>query len=574
LEQNKIVAGIYVRVSTIDQSREGHSIDEQTDRLLAFCKFNDYEVYKIYEDPAMTGKNTNRPAFKEMMTDVKNGKINKVLIYKLDRLTRSIQDMEEIVNELNEYNCTFESASEKLDTGSAMGNMFRRILTIFAQFEIETISERTKFGLEGAAKKGHFSGKAPIGYRKIEKKLVIEELEAEVIKRIFEMYINKISVCQIVKVFNKEKLLNRKWGTTTIDLIISNYIYVGSYQHKKRIKNEETILFEDICPAIIDKKTFEIVQRQKERNQRNYQRKMTYIFMQSVICHKCNKIMGGTSSKGRNGYKHSYYRCNNCGTRANELKIERQLLNFLNDMLDFFLIIDNSYKPYLNRDTGFELNKYNKFLQEIETKERRLKQGFIDGHVDPKDFKSELDSLKSQKEDIVIKIDRIKKSEDSVNHKENLKLIYNLKELEKQKSHYVRKNNLWNKLTKEQKQSLIFKYIDSIEVEVNEKKQVIIHHININKTEIENIGYLFREKCFDMVVNINEKDVILSNYKTTNEVDEYVKCLSKYYKINSYSLNKEELNINELQNKMTHIIPNKKAKRFDKEKFTVLEIGT
>jgi site-specific DNA recombinase len=79
LEQNKIIAGIYVRVSTTDQAHEGHSIDEQKERLINFCKFNEYEVYKIYEDPAMTGKNTNRPMFQEMMNDAKLGNITKLL---------------------------------------------------------------------------------------------------------------------------------------------------------------------------------------------------------------------------------------------------------------------------------------------------------------------------------------------------------------------------------------------------------------------------------------------------------------------------------------------------------------
>ena len=220
----------------------------------------------------MTGKNTNRPKFQEMMNDVRDGKINKVLIYKLDRLTRSIQDMEEIVTELNEYNCSFESASEKLDTGSAMGNMFRRILTIFAQFEVETISERTKFGLEGAAKKGHFSGIAPLGYDKRDKKLVINELEAEVVRRMFDLYVKGNSVCSIVKLFNQEKVLNRKWVTTSMDDMLSNYIYIGSFQHRKRIAGEEIILFENVCPAIVDKETFDIVQKQKEKNQKKLQK--------------------------------------------------------------------------------------------------------------------------------------------------------------------------------------------------------------------------------------------------------------------------------------------------------------
>jgi len=182
-----------ISVRTIDQAHEGHSLDEQKEKLIGFCKSNDYEIHKIYEDPAMTGKNTNRPEFQNMMTDVKNGIINKVVVYKLDRLTRSVQDMEVICNELNDYNCSLESASEKIDTGSAMGNMFRRLITIISQWEVETISERTKFGLVGAACKGHFSDKAPLGYLKVDKKLVINDLEAEDLKDELDVITNQIT---------------------------------------------------------------------------------------------------------------------------------------------------------------------------------------------------------------------------------------------------------------------------------------------------------------------------------------------------------------------------------------------
>lgn len=176
--KTKIVAGVYVRVSTLDQSREGHSISEQRKYLKKFCEFNKYEIYKIYEDPAYTGKNVKRPAFQEMMNDVKSGKINKVIVYKLDRLSRSIMDMEETIKELKQYNCQFESTSEKLDTGSAMGNMFRRILTIFAQYEVKIISERTIFGLNGAVQQGNLPGTVPLGFKKLDKKYIIDELEA------------------------------------------------------------------------------------------------------------------------------------------------------------------------------------------------------------------------------------------------------------------------------------------------------------------------------------------------------------------------------------------------------------
>ena len=129
-------------------------------------------------------------------------------------------------------------------------------------------------------------------------------------------------------------------------------------------------------------------------------------------------------------------------------------------------------------------------------------------------------------------------------------------------------------LAKNKKSELIKKYIDSIEIE-KVKDEVVIKKININKKEIENIGYMFRNDCFDMVVNINEKDIILSNEKTKEDINKYISSLSKYYKINSITIDKEKLDINNLSsNSVLQVIPNKKQSKFDKDKYTLLQINT
>lgn len=154
-EQKKTIAGLYPRVSTEDQSRFGHSLDEQEEKLKQLCEFKDYEIYKVYREEGVSAKNMERPKFQEMIEDMKNGKINKIVVYKLERLTRSIKDLESICTMLEEYNCSLESVAEEINTDTANGKFFIRMLTILAQLEIERTSERTKFGLVGAAKKGH-----------------------------------------------------------------------------------------------------------------------------------------------------------------------------------------------------------------------------------------------------------------------------------------------------------------------------------------------------------------------------------------------------------------------------------
>lgn len=574
-EKKNFVVGIYPRVSTEDQSRFGFSLDEQEESLKRLCEWKGYKIYKVYREEGVSAKSMNRPKFQEMIQDMKDGKINKILVYKLDRLTRSIQDLETICKLFEEYKCDLESECEEINTSTPTGVFFMRMTTILAQLEIERTSERTKFGLMGAAKKGHFSGKAPIGYRKINKELVIDEVESEVVKDIFKSYLSGLSVCTITKKLNEKNALNRNWRTTTIDRMLSNYIYAGNYQHRKRIQNEETILLEDVCPAIIDKHAFELVQKQKEKNLKNYTRKHTYVYMQRIVCSKCNKIMGGSSTTSKNKPTQIYYKCNCCNTRINEKKIEQPLMLFLNDMLDYYLLIDNNYKSFFNEDLTIEIKRYEKILKDLNMKLQRIKNAYLNSNIEQDDFIDEEKSIKMQIEETKIKLNNLNNADENLNHKDDLRLYNNLFQLEKMKykSYYVRKNSLWNKLAKEQKAELITKYIDSIEIE-KKKDEIIIKKININKKEIQNIGYMFRNDCFDMAVNINDRDVILSNEKTKEDITKYIESLSKFYKIVPITIEKEKLDIASLSNNsFLQIIPNKKENKFEKDKYTLLQIG-
>lgn len=387
------------------------------------------------------------------------------------------------------------------------------------------------------------------------------------------MYVDGASVCTICKIFNEENLLNRKWSTTTIDKILPNKIYIGSVEYGKRT-NGETQIFENVLPAIIDKTTFEMVQKRKEKNLKNYHRKLIYIFMQKVRCPKCNKIMGGSSSTSKNKTKHTYYKCANCKTRISETKIEKPLMKFLNDMLDFFLIIDNSFKPTLNLDTENDIKRYKKLEKELQEKSDRIKKAFIDGFIEANSIQKELNEIESELKITKDKILELEQLKESLEYKQDIQTIFNLKEIEKmkQKSSYVKTNNLWKRLTKEQQQYLINKYIDEIEIEVI-KDKIAINNIVFNKNEIENIGYMFRNDCFDMIVNVNERDVILSNIKNDNETKNYIDSLRRFYNVKETIIETNNLDINEFDsNNIIQIIPQEKNSKFNKNKYTILQI--
>lgn len=122
-----VKVGIYIRVSTEDQAREGHSLDEQEARLKNFCLAKGYEVYKVYEDAGISAKNTNRPKFQEILQDMKDKNINLILAYKLDRITRSVRDLENLIVELEKYECGIECMMDNINTTDSNGKFFIRM---------------------------------------------------------------------------------------------------------------------------------------------------------------------------------------------------------------------------------------------------------------------------------------------------------------------------------------------------------------------------------------------------------------------------------------------------------------
>ena len=191
MDDVKKICGLYMRVSTEDQAREGFSLPEQKERLEAYCKFKGFVIKDYYTDAGISAKDMeHRPRFQEMLNDVKTGKINYIVAYKLDRVTHSVRDLEELINILEKYNCYLVCDRDDVNTSTANGRFFVRMLTVLSQLEIEIVSERTKFGLNGTIKSGHLPGVVPLGYKKDgNRKTIIDETTRHIIERIFNLYL-------------------------------------------------------------------------------------------------------------------------------------------------------------------------------------------------------------------------------------------------------------------------------------------------------------------------------------------------------------------------------------------------
>ena len=195
---------IYVRVSTEEQVKEGYSIRGQEQKLKDYARIKDWQIYDIYIDEGISGKNiTARPEINRLIEDVKQGNVKNVLVFKIDRLTRSTSDLIYLIDLFNEYNCAFNSLMESIDTQTASGRMFLKIIGIFAEFERENISERITLGRERKVKEGYSlcSHTASYGYDRPKGRKI-----QTIIKARHKLYV-KFSIATQIKACRYLKLL-------------------------------------------------------------------------------------------------------------------------------------------------------------------------------------------------------------------------------------------------------------------------------------------------------------------------------------------------------------------------------
>ena len=234
----KVRAGLYMRVSTEDQARDGFSLPEQKERLEAYCKLNDFEIIDYYEDAGISAKKGNyRPEWERLKEDIKSRKINTMIALKQDRITRSIYDWENILSFLEENEAYLDFVYDDINTTTSNGRMISRIMMSVSQNEIERTSERTKVGLAGAIKQGHIPARAPLGYKHIDKKLVPDPLTKDIVIRIYNLYFEGKSYYNIATIFNEEQVLGKtNWKDTGILRIISiRFIKEIMYMVKEQI---------------------------------------------------------------------------------------------------------------------------------------------------------------------------------------------------------------------------------------------------------------------------------------------------------------------------------------------------
>ena len=547
-------AGIYIRVSTFDQAREGFSLGEQEERLKEFCKFKRYNIYKVYQDAGISAKNDKRPAYQEMIEDVKKGNINVIVALKLDRLTRSVYDIEKLMKFVNDYECDIDCMADESNTTTSNGRMVMRIMTSVSQNEIEKCSERTKFGMAGAIKNGHIPNRTGLGFKRENKKLVPDPLTKDIIVRIFDLYLEGKSHQAIANIYNKEKVLGKtNWYDSTIQKILSNELYKGDYVNGKRTKHPT--YYENVIEPIVSKEKWESCQYQKLRNARHYERTATYLFTNKLKCSKCGNFLGGHATTKTNGKKYYYYKCNTCKTYFNEIDIEKELKAFMLELAKQDDLINNYYTPFIKSKLEDKTEDYKKEIKELDKQLDRIKTAYIKGVVKLEDFDKEIKHIEYQKSDLEKRQKEQKQYENLSFTLNDLLIIQDMQEIEFYTNPDVLNN--WSNKSKEDKQKIIGKYIDNITIEKKNNK-FEISNIEFRKNYLEDMiynHYKFNTPC-NVYMYEDEYGIPLKlnhELKTMKEAENYFKRLEKYvgdYKLNYYisEIDEKENRFNYTQN--------------------------
>ncbi len=359
-KEKKIVnCAIYTRKSVSDGlERDFTTLDAQRESCESYIASQKNEGWiclpEEYDDGGFTGANTDRPALQRMMADIKAGKINCVVVYKVDRLSRSLLDFAELLSTFEEYNVTFVSVTQHFNTQNSMGRLTLNILLSFAQFEREIISERTRDKMGAAKKKGKWiGGRPPLGYNidKDKHKLVVNQKEAELVRKIFDTYIEKRSLTSATMIINDLGLTTKQHTSETgkkfggilfrsngIQQTLRNPLYIGKVLYQGELYAGEH-------EAIISERIFQKAQSilAENRPEWSMKRKTKHIGLLTGLlrCKACNCAMYFSYNIKASKYRYHYYLCMNASKRGYKIcptrllsaqKIEQKIVELLREI--------------------------------------------------------------------------------------------------------------------------------------------------------------------------------------------------------------------------------------------------
>ena len=440
-----IKAGLYARVST-DIQLEGYSIDAQKEFLLNYAKAKEFTEYEYYVDGGYSGKDLERPAIQKLIRDVKEHKIDCVIVFKLDRISRSQKDTLYLIEEVfNKYNVGFVSVRENFDTTTPFGKAMVGVLSIFAQLERETILERTKIGIQKRAENGYWKGGGkdpfPYSYDKNTGTLIPVPEQVELLHKMINLYLNGYSFVKISNIVGMDESMVEK------RILSRRTLGIVPYKDQWFEGKHQAVISEELHNKITETNKL----RSKARTESHY------LLSGKIFCGHCG----------------AKYRYQKWGKRVicycySQQKSKPKFIkdpNCKNKRWDSFeiedVILENLFSMALDEDMFREkyeiaqvdvINEYEKRLLKIKLQINNL-INFISDGIAVFDTKKKIEELEQERKSILEKIDIDKNNED--HNRGSLEKLRNLQ-------------TTWNKMTFEEKRIIIMHIVDKVVVTDND----------------------------------------------------------------------------------------------------------
>lgn len=456
-----MTVGIYIRVSTEEQANEGYSISAQRERLKAFCVAQGWDEHKFYVDEGISGRNTKRPQFKKLMKDVKDGHIKILLVYRLDRLTRSVRDLHNILDELDKYQCVFRSATEIYDTSTAMGRMFITIVAAIAEWESANLGERVSMGQLEKARQGEWLAQAPYGFYKDENdKLKIDEEKIKAIKLMIQKVQEGTSFRQLsIYMDSTEHKPKRgyKWHIRTLMDLMKNPALYGAMYFKGKI-------YENTHEGIMTKSEFDTLQKMitSRQNQKTRNVSSHFVYQMKVVCPDCGSRCSSersvwTRKTDNETMVKNAYRCQVCALNhkdrtafnVREVKLDEALIEY---MADFILVPSEKKENLADESVGLK-----KELQQLENQRSKYQRAWAVDLITDEEFKTRMDESRIRVEELQLELKNTKSAD------------HNDVDIERYREVARKFNVSFEKLNQKERRDFVQMFVESIEIEILER---------------------------------------------------------------------------------------------------------
>lgn len=560
-------AVIYARVSTEEQAKEGFSISAQLDELKRYAEQNGFEYIGEYVDEGVSGKSiVGRPEMRKLLRDAERNKFDIVLVYKIDRISRKLKDALDISDVLEKSNVSLICPKENFDMSSPTGKMVFQMMGSFAEFERNTTVDRVKMGMKERAKQGKFNGGICLGYNSKEKRLIINQEEANIVRLIFKYAEEGYGYKAIVHRINELGYRTKKgklFSTNGVKEILDNPMYIGKIrfnqvenwsEKRRKGKSSNPIISDGEHEPIIEQSQWEKVQTiRKQRSHRPAQSNEPYILRSLLKCPACGSGMVSSRSKIGKDKSYRYYVCGQYHNKGKEAcrphsiradTAEKQVIDYLANILTYpnalHKIVEQVNRERANAEQPLreELQLVNKKLSKIDTQIKNATDKFLND-VDLQEILApKLKELQTEKKELTTRLERLSTclsncDTDPVDHEAVRRLLSDFQktlgklEPEQQKAllHLVIKEITIDKevlkkgLGRNIKQILLhfdFSVMKDLQSNTSRALQMVYPEFIMPLTDQEN--ELMNKPCKDLTYNISTESSIMGSLMASHDI--------------------------------------------------------